>query len=190
MKKILMLIMASGNRAFHSSNRLPLGNQAHAGIQLQSPEHRKGSFEMVSRITPIKSLFLAGILMCFSMALQPANAISSPTLTIGGPDGTLFPGEPETFGCNSGTGTLAKGTVYFYVIGAGSETGEVDNSNGSSSIRYTFPSLVAGTYEAYCQDGSSYSNTIHFTIEELLILMSSESLALCTKPFTTRPTCG
>jgi hypothetical protein len=119
---------------------------------------------MVTRITPVKSLFLAGILMCFSMALQHANAITTPTLTLGGPVGSLNPGEPETFACNSGTGTLAKGTVDFYVTGTEGETGVVNNSSGSSSVEYTFPSLVQGIYEAYCQDGSSYSNIVHFTI--------------------------
>jgi hypothetical protein len=102
--------------------------------------------------------------MWFSMAWQHANAIPPPTLSLGGPVGSLTPGEPETFACNSGTGTLAKGTVDFYVTGTEGETGVVNNSNGSSSVEYTFPSLGQGIYEVYCQDGSSYSNIVHFTI--------------------------
>jgi hypothetical protein len=83
---------------------------------------------------------------------------------MGGPVGSLVAGQPELFGCNAGTGSLAAGTVYFYVLGAGGGTGEATNKSGSSSVTYTFPSLGAGTFEAYCQDGSSVSGLIHFTI--------------------------
>ena len=119
---------------------------------------------MVTRIMRRKSWFLTGIFACFTLASQHAHAIPAPTLTFGGPSGSLTAGAPETFGCNSGPGVLAKGTVEFYVIGAGGGTGSVNYSNGSGSVQYTFPSLAAGTYEAYCEDSGAYSNIVHFTI--------------------------
>ncbi len=124
---------------------------------------------MLTRKILVVSVLLgaaSGLLLTTPRAL----AKGAPTLTIGGPSGTLDAGQPEVFGCSTSS-AFVKGTVVdFYVIvtggGGTSATGSVTVNSGSTA-QYTFSSLNAGTYEAYCSDGSGSSNTVHFTITAL-----------------------